>query len=460
MSRHNPEAERAALGGVLLHQATWPLAAALAAPEDFFDPTAALAWRACAAVASRGAPIEPALVGAAMGAEGERAAAAVAWLEDALVHAPADADGVAECARLVAGLAVVRRIEADALGLAARAREPGVEPEELAAELARAAAAATSSATRTPAVDGHAMVGEFWEKLERRMAAGCDPDALTTGLADLDAILDDGLRPQHLVLVAARPGSGKTSLGLGLAVAAARAGQRVYFASLEMPRSELAERYVAARARVPLPNVRRMQGITQPDMDRMVAAGADLAGLPILWDDTSDMTLTELRARVLSAHAVAPLGMVVVDYVQLLKAPRSASRERTREREVSEVATGLAALAKELRVRVVGLAQINRAAALGADKRPTMAHLRESGDLESAANTILLLHRPECYDPHDRPGEADIIVAKQRGGRTGDVVVAWDGPATTFADLGASRGAPGGRATPPPPSAEVGGVTW
>ena len=252
----------------------------------------------------------------------------------------------------------------------------------------------------------------------------------STGFPDLDGMIG-GLGAGELILVAGRPSMGKTSAALDLAEAVARQAHTVAIFSAEMSRRELVERLALSRARVPSDRW-RSQRLGREDVERLVRAANELDALPVRVDDTPILGLRHLRARgrrlrAEAARAGAPLGLVIVDYLQLM-APERRGREVNRVQEVSEISRGLKVLARELEVAVLGISQLSRRCEERIDKRPHLADLRDSGSLEQDADVVLLLYRDDYYNPEsDSPGICEVNVAKQRNGPTGVVELAWVG---------------------------------
>ena len=242
---------------------------------------------------------------------------------------------------------------------------------------------------------------------------------LSTGLLDLDEKLS-GLKPSNLVIIGARPAVGKTALAVGMATnVAVYLGRPVLYFSFEMSHLELTQRVVCADARVDAERVRKGQ-LRDGDWERIAATMGRLATAPLYIDDSPHLTAMEVqgRARRLQAR-VGPLGLVIVDYLQLMTGRRSAEN---RQVEVAEMSRGLKLLARELNAPVVALSQLSRNLETRQDKRPMLADLRESGALENDADVVLLLHREELFklDPAQQ-GVAEVIVAKHRNGPTGSV---------------------------------------
>jgi replicative DNA helicase len=253
-----------------------------------------------------------------------------------------------------------------------------------------------------------------------------------TGFADLDS-LTNGLHPGQLVIVAARPAIGKSTLALDMARSASiHHGQTSVIFSLEMGRTEITMRMLSAEAKVPLHHM-RSGTMTDQDWDRIARAMGSVSSAPMFIDDSPNMTMMEIRAKCRRLKQRHGLRLVVLDYLQLMS---SGKRVESRQVEVSEFSRSLKLLAKELDVPVVALSQLNRGPEQRTDKRPMLSDLRESGSLEQDADMVVLLHREDAYEKESpRAGEADFIVAKHRNGPTGTVTVAFQGHYSRFVDM-------------------------
>jgi replicative DNA helicase len=270
--------------------------------------------------------------------------------------------------------------------------------------------------------------------LQRVDEAGRTGDELRgvgTGFVELDK-LTGGLRPSHMIVIAARPAMGKSTLGLDLARSAAiRQGITTVVFTLEMDVESVTSRLLAAEAGVPLTALDRGK-LTRTQWEAIAKTASRLAAAPLFIDDTPQLTLATIRAKCRKLHQAHGLGLVIVDYLQLLGSTR---RIDNRQVEVAEQSRGLKLLAKELGVPVVALSQLNRGVETRADKRPVLADMRESGAIEQDADLVIFVHREDAYDRDNRPGEADLIIAKHRQGPTGVVAVAFQSTYTRFTDM-------------------------
>ncbi|MEQ9411926.1 MAG: replicative DNA helicase [Fuerstiella sp.] len=262
---------------------------------------------------------------------------------------------------------------------------------------------------------------EAFDRIEERMNSEGDATGMTTGFSDLDA-QTTGLQPTELIILAARPSMGKTAFVCNVAEAVARVGQKgVLLFSLEQSNLELAERFLCITARVNGHDL-RAGNLTAEQRDQLMMASDDLARLPLFIDDKPGRTMGQIAALARRLHRKSPLGVIIIDYLQLVEPE---DKNAPREQQIAGISRRLKFLAKELRVPVVALAQLNRGVELREDKRPRLADLRESGSIEQDADMVMFLHRPDAYDPEDRPGEAEIVVAKHRSGPTGIVRLTW-----------------------------------
>ena len=253
-----------------------------------------------------------------------------------------------------------------------------------------------------------------------------------TGFTDLDA-LTNGLHGGQLIIVAARPAIGKSTLALDIARAASlHNGLASVVFSLEMGRNEITMRMLSAEAKVPLHHM-RSGTMTDQDWDRIARTTGAVSAAPMFIDDSPNMTMMEIRAKCRRLKQRHDLKLIVLDYLQLMS---SGKRVESRQVEVSEFSRSLKLLAKELGVPVVALSQLNRGPEQRTDKKPLLSDLRESGSLEQDADMVILLHREDAYEKESpRAGEADFIVAKHRNGPTGTITVAFQGHYSRFVDM-------------------------
>ena len=294
--------------------------------------------------------------------------------------------------------------------------------------------------TKGPSKIGDIIVNEVYDKLQKLSSADKDKyKGFTTGFTDLDKAIT-GLNRSDLLIIGARPAMGKTSLALNLARNTAMMGKKkVLFFSLEMTKEQLAQRVLSTEARVESTRM-RTGDISGQEWANLATATALLSNCELYFDDTSNMTVSEMKSRI---RRLRDVDAVFVDYLQLMK---SGSRVESRVQEVSEITRNLKLMAKDLNIPVVVLAQLARSTeGRGKSHRPQLADLRESGSIEQDADIVIMLYRDEYYatekddaaPDEDRPAvnEAEFIIAKNRHGPTTTVKVAWNGDYTMFTNL-------------------------
>ena len=433
---HNLEAEEALLGAMLLSRdAITAAVEARVEAGDFYKPAHAHVFDAVMSLYGQGEAVDTLTV-----AEELRRAELLDGIggRDVLrrlaVGTPASANA-GHYARIVNELALLRRL----IGVAGEIAELGYEPTDDVTETLDRAESLVFEVAEHRVAD--TMVGlsdavqHTLDQLEAMYGRDGDITGVATGYHELDSLLL-GLQPSNLVVVAARPGCGKTSFALGAAANVAIVGRRpVLFFSMEMGSIELTKRLLAAEARV---EARRLQtgNIPEPEWQRIAHAVGRLSESPLFIDDNPHCTVMEMRAksrRIRARHG--DLGLVVVDYLQLMT-PSTTRRSENRQVEVAEISRGLKILARELECPVVALSQLNRQLEYRQDKRPMLADLRESGALEQDADVVVFLYRDEIYNPDsDDRGTAEIHVAKHRNGPTGMVRLAFLDHLTKFANM-------------------------
>ncbi|WP_307827978.1 replicative DNA helicase [Nocardioides sp. SYSU D00038] len=253
-----------------------------------------------------------------------------------------------------------------------------------------------------------------------------------TGFADLDE-LTNGLHAGQMIIVAARPAMGKSTLALDFCRAASIHNNLTSaFFSLEMTRSEITMRLLSAEAKVPLNHIRN-GNMSDDDWNRLARKMGEVSSAPMFIDDSPNMTMMEIRAKARRLKQRHDLRIMIIDYLQLMT---SGKKVESRQLEVSEFSRQIKLLAKELEIPIIALSQLNRGPEQRGDKRPMMADLRESGSIEQDADMVVLLHREDVYEKEStRPGEADLIVAKHRNGPTRDITVAFQGHYSRFVDM-------------------------
>ncbi len=262
---------------------------------------------------------------------------------------------------------------------------------------------------------------EETEKLHRLSIAKTSLTGTPSGFKDIDEVTG-GFQPGNLIVIAARPSMGKSALVANIAENASLKGHAVALFSLEMSESELAQRFVASQARIPGEELRRGR-VAESKWQKILDTCQKLSEAPLWVDDSSDTGVLEVRAKARRLHHQVPdgLGLIIVDYLQLM---RHEGRVESRVEQVGQISRGLKGLARELNVPVVAISQLSRAVEQRQEKRPILSDLRESGQVEQDSDLVMFIYRDEYYNKEsERVGEADIIIAKHRNGPVGEVVL-------------------------------------
>jgi replicative DNA helicase len=281
------------------------------------------------------------------------------------------------------------------------------------------------------------LLKESFERITHLYELGADVTGVPSGFRDLDR-LTSGFQEGNLIIVAARPGMGKSALGLGMAAnVAVRHGLPVALFTLEMSKAEVTQRLMCAEAKVELHRLRTGR-LGADDWPRLTAACDRLAKAPVYVDDTGSITMMEIRSkarRLKSKHT--NLGLIVIDYLQLMT---SGTNPENRVQEVSQISRALKVLARDLDVPILAMSQLSRAVEQRHDKRPILSDLRESGSIEQDADIVTFIYRDDYYNPDDSPdpGVAEVIVAKHRNGPTDKVKLSFISQYAKFADLAAA----------------------
>jgi replicative DNA helicase len=412
-------AEQAALGAMV--EGCWPVSRArdVLSPEHLYAPKHAELYTALLEMDTAGDPIDPITVLDKLTRDGLIGKINGPYLHT-LVQAAHHGAHAEHHARIIVDKWRLRRL-GEAMTRAQQLIQTGaiVDDVDEIVDRARAEIDQVANCGRAVAAESFAdvMAAYITEADQPRTPT------ISTGIRELDVQLGDGLRAGQLVVVGARPGAGKSVLGVNIATAAAEAGHGVFFASLEMSRQELMHRLVASLGNIPLHDLIRGD-LSSEQLRRRSLVEARTAEWALKLDENPRQSITTIRAAARDlTHTKRGLAVLIVDYLQLMDS--TGRKHDRRDLEIAENTRGLKILAKELGIAVVALCQVNRGPEARADKRPTMSDLRESGSIEADADTVLLLHR-DHLDP-ERQDYIEVIVAKQRSGPTGLLELFWSG---------------------------------
>jgi replicative DNA helicase len=431
---HNPEAERTVLGAVLVDNSAFNSAAEILTRDDFYRESHRRIFDAMASLAERSQPIDlVTLKDELTRASALEAVGGAAYLAALLDGVPRIAS-VEPWSRIIKEKAALRNLIHASNRIVQSCYEAEDEPAVILDRAEKAIFDISEHRLRQGFIGIREIVKESFRTIDQLSQSKELVTGLPTGFVDLDE-RTSGLQKGDLIIVAARPAMGKTSFCLNLAqYASAKTGETVGIFSLEMAKEQLVLRMLCADARVDAHRL-RTGNLQEKDWTRLAKAYADLSASKIFVDDSASLTPLEMRAKCRRLKAEHGLGLVMVDYLQLVSAP---GRAENRQQEIAAVSRSLKGLAKELSVPVVALSQLSRAPEARTEKRPQLSDLRESGALEQDADVVLLIYREDAYnrDPnHPDAGTAELIVGKQRNGPNGVVRLAFLREQTRFANL-------------------------
>lgn len=433
---HSLEAEQSIIGGLMLDNQVWDKISTKLCEADFYRTEHRILYRAIFNLAKKNQPFDVVTLLDTLKSNNELDdAGGEAYLFELANNTPSVAN-VSAYADIVREKSVQRQLIAVAGDIADSAYNPGSR--EVSELLDFAESKVFAIAEQTAQEGGPEVIKSILvravEKIDALYHSGDTITGLATGLTDLDE-MTSGLQPSDLIIVAGRPSMGKTTLVMNMAEhAAIQAKKPVLVFSMEMPADSLAMRMMSSLGRIDQHRIRTGK-LDDDDWPRVTSAVHMLSEAPLFIDDTPALSPAEMRARarrLVKEHG--SIGLIVVDYLQLMKVPGFKADNRTAE--ISEISRSLKSLAKELQAPVIALSQLNRSLEQRQDKRPVMSDLRESGAIEQDADLICFIYRDEVYN-EDSPdkGCAEIIIAKQRNGPIGRVRVAFLGKYTRFEDL-------------------------
>ncbi|HVX41665.1 MAG TPA: replicative DNA helicase [Gemmatimonadaceae bacterium] len=422
---YSEDAEQAVLSAMLIDQDAVLRAVEHVDDTMFYAERHRRMFRAMVTIAERGGVVDPLTLSEELSRKGELDAAGGKEYIGFLVDAVPTAANIEYHAAIVREKAILRRLIEVSTSIVAEAFDGKLTANDLLDEAESKIFQVAQQQTR----DGFTRIKELlWptmERIEALQRGGKTVTGVASGFADLDE-MTSGFQPADLIIVAARPSMGKTAFTLNIAQhAAIEHNVPVAFFSLEMSKESLVQRMLTSEARIDAQRLRKGM-LRDDDFPRLARAAGILSSAPVWIDDTPGISILEMRSKARRLKADAGVGMVVVDYLQLMQGP---ANSESRQQEVSQISRGLKALAKELNVPVIALSQLSRAPEqrTGDNKRPQLSDLRESGAIEQDADLIMFLYRQEFYDgPVDKDGnslegKAEVIVGKQRNGPIGIV---------------------------------------
>jgi len=430
----NIEAEQSILGGILLENNAVNSVLEILSPNDFYSEAHRKIFKVIVELSEKNEPVDIITLSNVLKSKNMLdSVGGTSYLASLVDNVPSAAN-VANYSKIVKEKAIIRGLISSATEIIDSCYEAGSDVDDILDKAEHSIFEISENKVRPAFFPIRDIVKDSFRSIEDLYARKELITGVPTGFEKIDD-LTSGLQKSELIIIAGRPSMGKTAFALNIALHAAMEGQTpAAVFSLEMSKEQLAFRLLASEAKVDSQRLRK--GILgETDWPKLTTAAGSLSEAALFIDDTAAITVLEMKAKSRRLKADIGLGLIVVDYIQLM---RSGSHHDSREQEISEISRSLKALAKELRVPVVALSQLNRKVEDRTNRRPQMADLRESGAIEQDADVIAFIYRDEVYNKtEDNPekGVAEIIIAKQRNGPTGTVKLAFVDKYTSFENL-------------------------
>ena len=427
-------AEQSVLGGMLLSKDAISDVIEILKERDFYRPAHELIFDAIIDLYGRGEPADAITVSAELTKRGELARAGGAPYLHTLINSVPTAANAGYYAKIVRERAIARRL----VEAGTKIVQLGYATEGEIDDAVDQAQAEVFQVTERRASEDYVilnqLLAETFDEMER-IAKGVGPEGVLSGFRELDK-LTNGFHPSNMIVIAARPAVGKSTLALDIVRnAAIHEKKTAVIFSLEMSRSEITMRMLSAEARVALNNIR--SGVLSDDeWARLARRMGEISDAPLFIDDSPNLSMMEIRAKARRLKQRHDLKLIVIDYLQLMS---SGKKVENRQQEVSEFSRHLKLMAKELDIPVIAISQLNRSPEQRADKKPMLSDLRESGSIGQDADVVILLHREDLYDKQNRSGEADLLVVKHRNGPTRDLTVSAQLHFSRFVDMPAQN---------------------
>ncbi len=428
----NIEAEQSVLGSLLIDPEAILKVTSFLRPEDFYRETHGLIYKAIVELHERRFPADFVTLCDELDRRGQLEQVGGPGYLTSLINAVPTSVHVQHYGRIVERTAMLRRLISAAGEISSMAYERADDEDRILDQAEQLILGVGQRRVERELVPLRALLGDYYDRIEYLYQHRGETIGVPTGFVDLDRLLG-GFQPADLIIVAGRPGTGKTSLALTIAdYAARRHGRCITLFSLEMPAQQVLQRLVSGATGVESQRL-RTGDINEEELARVARAMGELSETSIYVDDTPAIAPMELRAKARRLQAEHPTDLIIVDYLQLMQA---GVRMENRVQEVSYISRQLKSLASELHVPVLACSQLSRAVESRADKRPVLSDLRESGSIEQDADVVMFIYREEMYvEDTFKPNIADIMVAKHRNGPTGQVSLRFMREQARFANL-------------------------
>lgn len=423
---HDDQAEQSTLGGALLSTDVMGELTGILTGKDFYQPRHQTIWQAMTSLYSEGKPTDAVLVGEKLKESGElEKVGGATYLADLTTTVPTPANAI-YYAHIVHDKALLRNVISTGMKITQMGYSEG-EPQEIINLAQSQAYSLSDSQIRQDYQSIGQAAGNTIHLLQEEHNGHGTPGVLT-GFPDIDE-KTHGFQPGQLIIIAGRPAMGKSTFAMDIARHAALLTTPTVVFSLEMSVPEMAKRILAAETGIQLNKLMDERQLNMGDWQLLNRTLQRIQDKPLFLDDSANMSMMEIRAKCRRLKQTKNLGLIIIDYLQLMS---SLKPKENRNQEVSEFSRQLKLLAKELEVPVVALSQLNRGVEQRQDKKPMLSDLRESGSIEQDADMVFFVYRPDVYNKDDRPGEADIILAKHRNGPLGTFPLSFRGDLSRF----------------------------
>jgi len=441
----NLDAEASLLGSLLIDAGALIKVSDRLSAEDFYDEKNRTIFTAISKLHDRRKPIDLLTLSEQLKKDGQlEAIGGAAYLTELTNFVPT-ASHVEEYADIVAEKAVRRRLIKASQDIAIVGFDEAKNLQELVEEAESRLFEVSQRYVRQNITSLESILGDSFDRLDDLHRNKGGLRGIPTGLADIDRLIA-GLQRADLVVLASRPSMGKTALMLNIALNVATKAKQgaVLIFSLEMGKEQLVDRLLAAEAGVDAWKLRTGEGLNDEDFERLSAAMGELAEAPIFIDDTSGITIADMRTKVRRLHHQHPLSAIMVDYLQLMSGGSRFATVANRVQEISEISRNLKILARELNVPIVALSQLSRSVENRTPQIPQLADLRESGSIEQDADVVAFLYREEYYNPDNtsKPNITEVLIKKHRNGPVGNVEIFFDRTRQRFRDLDTKHAPP------------------